>query len=294
METKSRIFFDRNSFNIHQLVFWSTFIIGLIFASLISATIINIALTGNIKTSICISMIIQDLLVFILPAFVTARVITKRPDTFLKLNTTPSWKAVLFTLLLFFISLPALNEIVAWNEGITLPSSMQSIEQWMRSTEQAAKDVTDMFLNNESFLAMIGGVLLVGILTGFSEEVFFRGGLQGIFTSQKINAHVCIWFVAIMFSVLHFQFFGFVPRMLLGAIFGYLVYWSGSLWTAVIAHAINNSMVVISSYLLSSDIISVSLDSFGVTESGFPSLAVMSAILSAYLIAKHKHFFAKR
>ena len=296
MEAKSPKIFDRKSFNIRQLVIWSSFFVGLIAASLISGLVSYVAniYSADIKTTISLSMIIQDLLVFLLPAFIAARVITNRPATFLKLNTAPSWKAVLFTLLTFVISMPAMNYIVAWNSSISLPDSMQAIEQWMRATEQAAQEVTEMFLHHESFLAMIGGVLLVGVLTGFSEEMFFRGGLQGIFTSQKINAHISIWFVAIMFSVLHFQFFGFVPRMLLGALFGYMTYWSGTLWTAIIAHALNNSAVVVSSYLPATGAIGSSLDNLGVPADGsFPNLAVISLILTGFLIAKHRYFFGR-
>lgn len=240
-------------------------------------------------------MVVQDMLVFILPACVTARVVTKKPAIFLKLNVAPSWLAVLFTVLFTVLSMPAMNYIVSLNANISLPDSMQGIEQWMRATEQAAQDVTNMFLAHSSFIEMIGAVLLVGVFTGFSEEMFFRGGLQGIFTGQKINVHISIWFVAIMFSVLHFQFFGFVPRMLLGAIFGYMVYWSGSLWTAVIAHTLNNSMVVVGNYLLSSGAIDCNLDALGVPSDGsFPNLAVISLILTGFLIAYRRYFLCSK
>ena len=64
--------------------------------------------------------------------------------------------------------------------------------------------------------------------------------IQRAIVTLPVNAHVAIWVTAIIFSAVHMQFFGFVPRMILGALFGYLAYWSGSLWLPIIAHAFNN------------------------------------------------------
>lgn len=294
METSNSPIFNRKTFNMHQLTLWTMFVVGLIFATIISAFITpKLSAVCGMNSVISISMIIQDLFVFILPAFAVAYIATRKPFSYLALDTCPSGKMMLYTIVIFIVSMPALNEIILWNENLSLPDSMQAIEQWMRSTEEAAQYVTDMFLHNNSFVAMIGCILLVGLLTGFSEELFFRGGLQGIFLKHKINHHLTIWFVAIIFSILHFQFFGFLPRLLLGAMFGYLANWSGSLWTAVLAHTLNNSVVVISNYLSDNDIYH-GLDTLGTSSfDGFPALALLSVVLTAGLLYKHKYFFTR-
>lgn len=285
---KNNDLLNRNSLNSRQIILWSCFFFGLVFASIITAALTGILSIGS-KPLLTISIVLQDLLVFIIPAFITARFITSKPLSFLKLNATPHWRDILFVILLLAISMPAMNYIVYLNEQLSLPDSLSAIEQWMRATEDAAKAVTDSFLTGNTLLGLLGCVLLLGVLTGLSEEMLFRGALQGTLIESR-NVHFSIWLTAFVFSVLHFQFFGFVPRMLLGAIFGYLLVWSGSLWVPVIAHALNNSVVVISSYFHpttpeAANAIETSFETIGVpTDGDFPKLAFISLILTYFLL----------
>ena len=84
--------------------------------------------------------------------------------------------------------------------------------------------------------SLIVSVLIVGVFAGFSEELFFRGAMQRIMMSTRLNLHVTIWVVAVIFSLFHFQFFGFMPRLLLGAYFGYLLVLRRSLLGSVFGH----------------------------------------------------------
>ena len=285
---KNNDLLNRNSLNSRQIILWSCFFFGLVFASIITAALTGILSIGS-KPLLTISIVLQDLLVFIIPAFITARFITSKPMLFLKLNVTPHWRDILFVILLLAISMPAMNYIVYLNEQLSLPDSLSAIEQWMRATEDAAKAVTDSFLTGNTLLGLLGCVLLLGVLTGLSEEMLFRGALQGTLIESR-NVHFSIWLTAFVFSVLHFQFFGFVPRMLLGAIFGYLLVWTGSLWVPVIAHALNNSVVVISSYFHpttpeAANTIETSFETIGVpTDGDFPKLAFISLILTYFLL----------
>lgn len=285
---KNNDLLNRNSLNSRQIILWSCFFFGLVFASIITAALTGILSIGS-KPLLTISIVLQDLLVFIIPAFITARFITSKPLSFLKLNVTPHWRDILFVILLLAISMPAMNFIVYLNEQLSLPDSLSAIEQWMRATEDAAKAVTDSFLTGNTLLGLLGCVLLLGVLTGLSEEMLFRGALQGTLIESR-NVHFSIWLTAFVFSVLHFQFFGFVPRMLLGAIFGYLLVWTGSLWVPVIAHALNNSVVVISSYFHqtipeATNAIETSFETIGVpTDGDFPKLAFISLILTYFLL----------
>ena len=285
---KNNDLLNRNSLNSRQIILWSCFFFGLVFASIITAALTGILSIGS-KPLLTISIVLQDLLVFIIPAFITARFITSKPMSFLKLNVTPHWRDILFVILLLAISMPAMNYIVYLNEQLSLPDSLSAIEQWMRATEDAAKAVTDSFLTGNTLLGLLGCVLLLGVLTGLSEEMLFRGALQGTLIESR-NVHFSIWLTAFVFSVLHFQFFGFVPRMLLGAIFGYLLVWTGSLWVPVIAHALNNSVVVISSYFHpttpeAANAIEISFETIGVpTDGDFPKLAFISLILTYFLL----------
>jgi membrane protease YdiL (CAAX protease family) len=95
---------------------------------------------------------------------------------------------------------------------------------------------------------MIINLFIIAILPAVGEEFFFRGVLQKILIKLFKSGHVAIWVTAFIFSAMHFQFFGFVPRFILGLIFGYLFFWSGTLWLPVISHFINNAVPVIMAY----------------------------------------------
>ena len=122
---------------------------------------------------------------------------------------------------------------------------MSSIETWMRNSESQANEITEAFLSTKSIGGLIGNIFIVAVLPAIGEELLFRGLLQGLIKKMTGNFHWAIWVTAALFSALHLQFFGFLPRMLLGAFFGYLLEWTGTLWLPVIAHFINNASGVV-------------------------------------------------
>jgi hypothetical protein len=103
-------------------------------------------------------------------------------------------------------------------------------------------------MSGASISSLIVSILIIAVLAGFSEELFFRGTLQRILSQTNINIHAVVWLVAFIFSAFHLQPFGLIPRMLLGAFLGYLLIWSKSLWLPIIAHIFNNTVVVVSEY----------------------------------------------
>lgn len=200
------------------------------------------------EAAVRIATVIQDILVFILPAVGMAMVVTRLPARLLAIDRWPRAIGAILGLLVLFCSIPAMNLIIEWNKGWHLPQSMASAETFFRQLEDGAAATTGLLMNGASIPSLIVSVLIVGVLAGFSEELFFRGALQRTLGMTKMNPHVVIWTVAFIFSAFHFQLFGLVPRMLLGAFFGYLLWWSGSLWLPVLLHVFNNSLVVISEY----------------------------------------------
>lgn len=193
--------------------------------------------------------VIQDLLVFILPAVVSAIVVTRLPANLLTINVKPRLAPVLMAIIVLFISMPAMDYIIRLNESITFPESLAWLEDMLRGMEDGAGDTIEMLAGESTVGNLIMGILIIGILTGISEELFFRGAMQNLFMCTRMRKHLCIWLVAIIFSFMHFQFFGFIPRVLLGAYFGYLIWWTGSVWTPIIAHATNNSIVVVFNWI---------------------------------------------
>ena len=259
--------------------------VGLFITSVIIILLVQILGSGS-KTLFTVSAVIQNVVAFILPAVACAFLIAKRPWHSLRLDVAPSWLAIAVVLVVYFVSIPFLNFFTDWNAHMTLPESLSDWEASMRSSEDQAQAITRTLLQGNSLPAMLGMVLVVGVLTGMGEEFFFRGSLLGICLDKPLNKHIAVLVVAIVFSAFHLQFYGFVPRLLLGLWLGYLLVWTQSLWVPIIAHALNNSMVVIANYLGERHVIDLAgFENFGVPSHGeFPVLAVTSFIATAFVI----------
>ncbi len=220
---------------------------------------------GSSVSAIRILAVLQDIFLFIMPALVTAVLITRRPAEFLCLVEKPRLFISIISCLVLVTAMPALNALIAWNEGISLPSGLEKVEEAMRAAETAAQNSVKFLLSGSSVGSLIVSVLIVGVLAGFSEELFFRGALQRLLTSKNgIKPVAAIFISAFIFSFIHFQFYGFFPRFILGLYFGYLLYLTGSLWVPVIVHAFNNSLYIIGTRLAETYQTPTDINSIGV------------------------------
>lgn len=227
----------------------------------------------------------QNILAFILPAVLAWRICFRQnPIHAIEADVVPSIKMLLFALAVYVIGIPALNQVVYWNQEMHLPETFAPFEEWCRKMESLAEQQTEGLLSTTNVLHTIVNILIIGVLTGIGEEFFFRGALQRMLIRCKVNCQVAIWVSAIVFSALHFQFFGFVPRLLLGVWFGYLYAWSGSIWVNSFAHALNNSLVIVSAWLINKGYLSDNFDMIGVSVDSFPIAASISTIAVAGLI----------
>jgi membrane protease YdiL (CAAX protease family) len=119
----------------------------------------------------------------------------------------------------------------------------------MKELEESAESALKLMFADRSAVTLVFNLFVIALLTGLAEELFFRGCLQQIIQQIVTNSHVAVWVTAIIFSVLHFQFYGFVPRVLLGVVLGYVFVWSGSIWAPVVLHTIHNALNVILIYI---------------------------------------------
>ena len=191
---------------------------------------------------------LQNIGLFIIPAIIAARIFNPgKTWQVMQLNRLPGLKHIAMMLLIYIASMPMMNAIVTWNESWQLPEALT----WLRTMENEAMRTTEFMMNISSIGQLIVVILVVGVLTGIGEEFMFRGSLQRLISERKINIHVAVWVTAFIFSIIHLQIFGFVPRLLLGAFFGYMLAWSGSLWLPIMAHAFNNSLTSCSYYYTS-------------------------------------------
>jgi membrane protease YdiL (CAAX protease family) len=136
--------------------------------------------------------------------------------------------------------------IIDWNANLNFGGGFWD---WARDKEELAATFTKFITTFASPQEFLIGLFIIAILPAIGEEFAFRGWLQPTIQKVSGNPHVAIWVSAFLFSALHMQFFGFVPRMLLGGLFGYLMYWSNNLWIPIAAHFVNNGLSVLMIYL---------------------------------------------
>jgi uncharacterized protein len=186
-------------------------------------------------------------------------------------------------LILLFIMLGAIlfnSLIIDWNANMHLPKSMHSMEEFFKKTEDQRMVLTKFLTDFESPLEFIIAIIVIGILAGIGEEVFFRGVIQPKMQLYTRNAHLGVWLTAFIFSAIHIQFYGFFPRMLLGAIFGYLYLYSGSLLYPIIAHILNNSFTVVLLYLAKLGKIEFDMEQTGQVSLPYAIIGLVLLILS--------------
>lgn len=185
---------------------------------------------------------LQTVATFLLPALAGAYLWSNTPMQWLHLNKGLSWQEALGAVVVMLLAIPGINLLSAWNQQMALPEWMSGVERWMRMQEDAASQLTEQFLQVSTVGGLLVNIGLMALLPAVAEELTFRGVVQGMFTRNK---HVAIWAAAAIFSFVHFQFYGFIPRMLLGAMFGYMLWWTGSLWVPMLMHFVNNCAAVV-------------------------------------------------
>lgn len=236
--------------------------------------------------------LVQDIFMFIMPVVLTMLIVARQPMTFTGLGNRVTSRQVLWVILISILAIPAMNCLVAWNENIHFPQSMAGLEGILRGSEERARGFVDMLMGGDTVTDLLLGILIMGCLTGLAEELFFRGGMQPLLCKfMHDNHHAAIWATAVIFSAVHLQFFGFFPRVLMGAFFGYLFYWSGSLRLSVFAHALNNSLVVLNFWLMNKGIAGGDINTLG--SQGGPvhiALAVASAVVTGAAL----YYFASK
>jgi membrane protease YdiL (CAAX protease family) len=197
--------------------------------------------------------IVQTLGLFVVPPFIAGKYLSDRPRKYLGFRGGPSSWSVVTVIILVFVALPFINFLAEFNQEIQLPEKLKSLEDWLMSREGSAREMTGRFLEAQNLTALAVNILMVGVLPAVGEELVFRGLLQRIFAEWTRNAHLGILIAAFLFSAMHVQFYGLIPRMFLGVLFGYLFLWSGSIWLPILGHFVNNTSAVVYYYFVGTD-----------------------------------------
>lgn len=218
---------------------------------------------------------------FVLPPLAMAYLWSEKPLEYLHLNRSASLRTFSMVVLIMVVAIPFINLLGDLNSRLVLPHQLAGLESWMKASEAEAAAMTEKLLHVSNFSGLIFNIILIALIPALGEEFFFRGALQSLVTQWRKTVWA-IWLTAIVFSAIHLQFYGFVPRMLMGAFFGYLLCWSDSIWPAVLAHFVNNVMAVIFYYFKYNGYQLPDIDSIG-TGAGW-WLGVASGALTVFCI----------
>ncbi|MGI6341960.1 MAG: CPBP family intramembrane glutamic endopeptidase [Bacteroidales bacterium] len=185
----------------------------------------------------------------LMPSLIYLWLTKKQFGEYIGINKKSSGTVVVLTIVLFLFSTPISAITYQWNQSMVLPQWLKPVEEILRLMEDNNKVITDAFLSSTTYTSLLVNTLVLALLPAFAEEILFRGIIcRGIYGKYK-NTHIAVWLSAIIFSAIHFQFYGFLPRMILGAFLGYLFIYSKSLWMPILFHFLNNFSAVVTEFI---------------------------------------------
>jgi membrane protease YdiL (CAAX protease family) len=183
-----------------------------------------------------------------IPAFVFARVMNNKPFDYIGFNGAISGKQVFLIIGIMFLALYVSEALATVNEMIPLPSQA---EKYFRSLEDDYNKEVMAIANMKSPKDYLISLFIIAFLPAIFEEMLFRGTLQPIMISLSRNAFIGILLTSIFFSAVHLSYYGFLPRLALGIVIGYVFYYSKNLWLSSLTHFLYNAFGVTQMYELS-------------------------------------------
>ena len=226
-----------------------------------------------------------SIMIFISPYFY----VNKLSNYSIKIFPINSTLVILVLLSTFFFMI--LNSgVIEWNKSINFPEFMNSFENWAFNKEKELEKITIFLVSFENNWEFLFGILSIALIPGICEEYLFRGVLQKNFYLISKNIHIAVWLSAFFFSALHLQFYGFFPRMLLGVLFGYIYYWSGSIVYPMIAHIFNNFFSLTIFYFSQKGLLN---ENFEVSINSSPKIPMVLIIISVVLFIGFMYLLRK-
>ena len=222
-----------------------------------------------------IIQMLGHLFIFIFPPILFLAIANhSRPFRYLFLDQPPIVKNLLLGMGAMLFSMPLMQLVYWFNMQIPLPEALGQME------EQSAGVIKAM-LAADNITGLMMNLFAIALLPALGEELLFRGVFQRIFSKIYQSPHLGIWITALLFSLMHMQFAGFFPRLLLGALLGYMLYWTANLLVPIFAHFLYNGSQIVAVYQYQKGEIDTNLENI----EHFPiGMTLISTILFAVLI----------
>lgn len=219
----------------------------------------------------------SQIFTFVLPPIVYALLIKENPFKSLGFNkTTITW---LFLGVAMMYAILPLNSVFAeWNANIKFPDSMTDFERLLQDMQERATEIMERFVNVTSIGGLILNLFMIAGLAALGEELLFRSIIQTSLIKVCKNAHIGIIIASAIFSIIHMEFYGLLPRFVLGMLLGYMYYYSRSIWIPIAMHFANNGTIVFLYYLNNIGTINIDVESFGKTNIFVLILSIIAMI----------------
>ncbi|MFP4091675.1 MAG: CPBP family intramembrane glutamic endopeptidase [Cyclobacteriaceae bacterium] len=190
---------------------------------------------------------------------------------------------VMFIVMIFMVGN---SVIIEWNMNIDFGQLFPQFEEWASAKEEQLRKMTEYLTRFTNIGGLLVGLIVIAVIPAIGEELVFRGLGQRILTGLSGSHHAGIWIAAFLFSFIHLQFYGFFPRLLLGALFGYIYYWSGNLWYPIFAHFVNNAFTLVMLYMYQQEATDMNIEETDVVPLGTALLAIAATIGLLYFFRK--------
>lgn len=264
-------------------------VLGLIITSAITMAYTLIANPENISSlnSLRFLQIISQIFTFVLPPVIYAMLVKKEPCKSLGMKRT-SLLWLLLGIAMMYAIIPLNSVITEWNANIKLPESLSALEELMRTLQDEATKVMEKFVNVDTVGGLIINLIMIAGLAAVGEELLFRSVIQNSLIKLCKNAHIGIIIASAIFSIFHMEFYGLLPRFVLGMILGYMYYYSRSIWVSMAMHFANNGTIVVLYYLNAIGAINIDVESFGETNT-FILIASTLIFIALFFFSIRQH-----
>lgn len=228
---------------------------------------------------------------FIVAPLAYIRFIDKTPAKAVFTGKGIGIRILLVTVLIVIVFMGVNSVIIEWNANLKLPDFLEEFEKYAQLQEEQYEKMTRFLTSTPDLWYFMISILVIAVLPGVGEELLFRGLIQNKLYAGIGNIHWAIWITGFIFGAIHGQFFGIVPRMFLGVLFGYLYYWSGNLIIPMTAHFINNAFTVTMLYLYRNEVIGYDM----AEQTSTPiSAVIISFVTTILLIIYFRNYYKKR
>jgi membrane protease YdiL (CAAX protease family) len=226
---------------------------------------------------------------FIIAAVLIPLLVKASPSLYLQFTLPKQSKWFVLGILFVLLSLPLMGPLLELNKLIDFKAISETFYDWLVLQENSNNNAYEAMIGEKSLINVLAALLFMALLPAIAEELFFRGFLLNVFNGIFRNMHMSILFSAFTFSLVHTQFLKIIPMFFLAVVFGYAVYWSGSVLTSIAAHFLNNALAVFQLYFLTDGDYSKAMEQSGDVPLLGTILIAVGVLALAYYINKNSN-----